>query len=76
MEELHGAGPLARHMREQVVTILQSKGYTTDEIEGAISKVEEDRPLFNLFLTYILPILLKLLENLILAKRMTTNEPG
>lgn len=69
MGPLHATGKLAQRARQRVTEALKKKGYSQDEIDGAISEAEEDRPLLNLFMTYIFPILLMLLENLILAKR-------
>lgn len=69
MEGVHATGPLARRARDRVTKALLKEGFNQEEIDSAISEAEEDRPLLHLFMTYILPVLLQLLKNLILAKR-------
>jgi hypothetical protein len=60
---------LQKRNKERIKTILMKEGFTSEEVDGAIQEAESDHPFLDLFTTYILPILIALLKNLILAKR-------
>lgn len=66
---LNATGPLARLARKRATDVLLKRGYTQQEIDEAIQDAESDRPFLDIFMQYVLPVLLQLLENLILAKR-------
>lgn len=72
MGPANATGPLARLARQRITNALLKKGYSQQEVDEAIQDAESDRPLLDLFMTYVFPILLKLIENLILAKRAAT----
>ena len=60
---------LRERNKERLKKIMAADGFTSEEVDAALVEAEEDHPFLDLFTTYILPILIALLKNLILAKR-------